>query len=179
MGNHKLDTDSQVFFYEQEFYVLSNFSAFRLYWKRKYFDTAEAAYHWEKFPDHPLIRASIMMAPSAHEAFKIAEREQAHRRYDWHDVKVDIMRGILREKVAQHEYVRLKLLATGTRELIEDSWRDDFWGWGPNRDGQNMLGKLWMEVRDEIAAYSAAVRTPPALDDAAVEALAEHHLGAP
>lgn len=29
-------------------------------------------------------------------------------------------------------------------------WRDDFWGWGPNRDGQNMLGKLWMEIRAAI-----------------------------
>lgn len=27
MGNYKLDNDNQVFFYEQEFYVLSNFSA--------------------------------------------------------------------------------------------------------------------------------------------------------
>jgi predicted NAD-dependent protein-ADP-ribosyltransferase YbiA (DUF1768 family) len=34
--------------------------------------------------------------------------------------------------------------------LIEDSWRDDFWGWGENKDGKNMLGKLWMEVREEV-----------------------------
>jgi ribA/ribD-fused uncharacterized protein len=67
-------------------------------------------------------------------------------------VKVDIMRDILRAKADQHEYVRRKLLATGDRELIEDSWRDDFWGWGPNRDGQNMLGKLWMEIRSELRA---------------------------
>ena len=25
-------------------------------------------------------------------------------------------------------------------------------GWGPNRDGRNMLGKLWMEVRTELRA---------------------------
>ena len=60
------------------------------------------------------------------------------------------MLDILRAKASQHEYVRRKLLATGDRELIEDSWRDDFWGWGANRDGLNMLGKLWMEVRTEI-----------------------------
>jgi predicted NAD-dependent protein-ADP-ribosyltransferase YbiA (DUF1768 family) len=62
------------------------------------------------------------------------------------------MSNILRLKLAQHEYVRRKLLATGDRDLIEDSWRDDFWGWGPNRDGQNMLGKLWMEIRAELRA---------------------------
>lgn len=44
---------------------------------------------------------------------------------------------------------------TGDRELVEDSWRDDFWGWGPNRDGQNMLGKLWMELRAELAASAS------------------------
>lgn len=150
MECHKLDTETQVFFYEQDFYVLSNFSAFRLYWKGLYFDTSEAAYHYEKFPEHHGVRAEISNAPSAHEAFKIAERNKKYRRPDWDAVKVDIMRDILRAKATQHEYVRRKLLATGDRELIEDSWRDDFWGWGPNRDGQNMLGKLWMEVRAEL-----------------------------
>lgn len=98
------------------------------------------------------MRAEIQGAISAHEAFKIAEANKTHRRKDWDVVKVGIMREILRAKVAQHEYVRRKLLATGDRELVEDSWRDDFWGWGAGRDGQNMLGKLWMEVRAELRA---------------------------
>jgi hypothetical protein len=37
--------------------------------------------------------------------------------------------------------------------LIENSWRDDFWGWGPNRDGKNQLGKLWMEIRSELVRF--------------------------
>ena len=150
MECHKLDTEAQVFFYEQDFYVLSNFSAFRLEWNGCTFDTSEAAYHWEKFPDHISIRDAVKNASSAHAAFKVAEAAREYRRQDWDAVKVDIMRDILRAKAAQHEYVRRKLLATGDRELVEDSWRDDFWGWGPNRDGQNMLGKLWMEVRAEL-----------------------------
>jgi ribA/ribD-fused uncharacterized protein len=156
--HHKLDTDTQVFFYEQDFYVLSNFSAFNLVWEGNTFATSEHAYHWLKFfeigngrMDWREAREWIMDAPSAHEAFKRAENMRAIRRSDWDDVKVAIMRDLLRAKADQHEYVRRKLLATGDRELIEDSWRDDFWGWGPNRDGQNMLGKLWMEVRAELA----------------------------
>lgn len=148
--NHKLDTDTQVFFYEQDFYVLSNFSSFTLMWKGWRFDTSEAAYHWEKFTLSPHIAMDILSAPSAHEAFKIANDMKHLRRPDWDQVKTDIMRNILRAKVKQHEYVRRKLLATGDRELVEDSWRDDYWGWGPNRDGQNMLGKLWMEIREEV-----------------------------
>jgi ribA/ribD-fused uncharacterized protein len=154
METHKLDTEERVFFYEQDFYVLSNFSAFRLRWKGIDFDTSEAAYHWEKFSDsndeHRWIRALIQHATSAHGAFKIAEHHKAQRRPDWDSVKVGIMKDILRAKAEQHEYVHRKLLATGERELVEDSWRDDFWGWGPNRDGKNMLGKLWMEIRAEL-----------------------------
>lgn len=156
--NHGLDTDSEVFFYEREFYVLSNFSAFTLYWREKRFDTSEAAYHWEKFQAVPEIgykgeeslASSIWRAPSAHEAFKIAERNRGVRRPDWDEVKVGVMKEILRAKVAQHPYVREKLLQTGDRTLIEDSWRDDFWGWGPEKNGQNQLGKLWMELREEM-----------------------------
>lgn len=168
MDCNKLDNDRQVFFYEQDFYVLSNFSSFRLHWRGIDFDTAEHAYHCEKFfPTVVGIAHEIQGARSAHDAFKIAERNKEYRRSDWDDVKVDVMRDILRAKAEQHEYVRRKLLATGDRELVEDSWRDDFWGWGPNRDGQNMLGKLWMEVRaeltpnEELTGRAAAGREGP------------------
>lgn len=150
--NHGLDTDERVCFYEQDFYVLSNFSAFTLMWKGIRFDTSEAAYHWEKFTGDSLVQKMIETAHSAHEAFKIAEAHKEFRRPDWDDVKVDIMREILRAKVEQHEYVRRKLLATGERELVENSWRDSFWGWGPDRAGRNQLGRLWMEIRTEIHA---------------------------
>lgn len=145
-----LDTPERVCFYEQDFYVLSNFSAFSIKWKGLRFDTSEHAYHWEKFPDHPALRNAVRDAGSAHESLKIATANKMFRRPDWDDVKLDIMREILCAKAEQHEYVRRKLLATGDRELVENSWRDDFWGWGPNRNGQNWLGKLWMEVRAEL-----------------------------
>ena len=73
---HKLDTQEQVFFYEQDFYILSNFSSFALAWRGHRFDTAEAVYHWEKF-SHPSLQRPICLtvaemirvAPSAHEAY--------------------------------------------------------------------------------------------------------------
>lgn len=155
---HGLDTDMKVFFYEQDFYVLSNFSAFRVKWCGVNFDTSEHAYHFQRFRprfddgtnEQRRLRGEVMNAVSAHEAFKLAQTNKRLQRPDWDAVKVDIMRDILRAKADQHEYVRRKLLATGYRELIENSWRDDFWGWGPSHDGQNMLGKLWMEVRAEL-----------------------------
>jgi ribA/ribD-fused uncharacterized protein len=140
-----------IYFYEREFYVLSNFSSFALSYDQRLFMTAEHLYHWWKFKDKdPMKQRAIQLAMSAHDAFKLAERWKEYRREDWDEIKCQVMSLILHLKAEQHEYVRRKLLETGDRELIEDSWRDDFWGWGPNRDGKNMLGKLWMEVRQEI-----------------------------
>lgn len=150
-----LDTEKQVFFYEQDHYYLSNFSAFMLQLAVKgstvWFPTVEHAYHWRKFYEVDNgIAALVLNSTSAHDAFKAAERHKAKRRRDWDDIKIGVMKSYLVAKADQHEYVRRKLLETGDRELVENSWRDDFWGWGPDRTGQNMLGKLWMEVRAEL-----------------------------
>lgn len=138
-----------IFFYEHEFYVFSNFSSFKLLWKGRDYMTSEHAYHSEKFEDET-IKEEIMQTRSAHDAYTLAQDRKSRRRSDWDGVKLGIMKDILRAKVAQHPYVKKKLLESGSRTLVEDSWRDDFWGWGPNKDGQNHLGKLWMEVREEV-----------------------------
>lgn len=151
---HKMDTQTQVFFYEQDFYVLSNFSAFQVVIWGEQFPTSEHAYHWEKFRGErrslTSVRELIKEAPSAHVAFQIAQGMRHLKRSDWEECKQAIMKLILTCKVQQHEYVRKKLLDTGDRELIEDSWRDSEWGWGPNKDGKNLLGKIWMEIRKEV-----------------------------
>ena len=150
-GPLRLDTDQQVFFYEQDHYYLSNFSAFKVEFDGRVFDTAEHAYHFQRFTIHE-DRVAIICADSAHSAFRYAQDNKARQRPEWNSVKAVTMLDILRAKAEQHEYVRRKLLQTGERELVENSWRDDYWGWGPNRDGLNMLGNLWMEVRAELRA---------------------------
>ena len=34
--------------------------------------------------------------------------------------------------------------------IVEDFPKDDFLGWGSNRNGQNNLGKLWMKLREGL-----------------------------
>ncbi len=60
------------------------------------------------------------------------------------------MEQLLRLKLEQNPYVKRKLLQTKNYMICEDSPKDAFWGIGPNRDGQNQLGKLWMKLRDEL-----------------------------
>ena len=142
---------TKVFFYEHEFYVLSNFSSFAIWWKGCLYPTSEHAYHSEKFESYSM-KEKMRNAPSAHDAFKSALAHKESYRPDWDLVKLAVMKDVLREKALQHPYVMKKLLETGDRELVEDSWRDGFWGWGSAKDGQNHMGKLWMEVRKEFLA---------------------------
>lgn len=144
------DSTGPIFFYEHEFYVFSNFSAFNLDWKGKVWPTSEQAYQSEKFDDENM-KEEIRTAKSAHDAFTFAKANREKYRKDWDEIKLGIMKEILLAKVEQHPYVKKKLLESGNREIIEDSWRDDFWGWGPNKDGHNHLGKLWMEVRENYS----------------------------
>lgn len=70
-------------------------------------------------------------------------------RPDWESVKVDLMRTFVRKKF-ENPFLRPLLLATGDAELVEgNTWNDTFWGVCRGR-GQNWLGRILMEVRDEI-----------------------------
>jgi ribA/ribD-fused uncharacterized protein len=146
--NHVLDTDERICFYEQDFYIFSNFSSFMLEWDGKLWPTSEHAYQAARFAD-PEVKELIRNMRSAHDALKYMEANRDKSMPGWADTKLSVMKRILFAKVEQHPYVKKKLLDSGDRELVENSWRDSFWGWGPNKDGANHLGKLWMEVREE------------------------------
>lgn len=68
-------------------------------------------------------------------------------RDDWNEVRIPIMRKILSVKFTQHPELlaRLKNIKTPIEE--ENHWGDVFWG-TCNGHGENMLGKLLMEIRD-------------------------------
>lgn len=68
-------------------------------------------------------------------------------RANWDGIKLDVMRDIIKLKYDQHEFVRDKLKESGDAEIIETSPWGSFWGYGPDQQGQNWLGKLWMKLR--------------------------------
>lgn len=143
------ETEGPICFYEQRHYWLSNFSAFAVMYDGQLWPTSEHAYQAMKFGDG-MRQEMIRRCTSAHAAMTLAREWRHYETEDWLDVKVLIMEGICRSKMLQHEYIRKKLLKTGDRELIEASPVDAFWGWGPNRDGRNELGKIWMRLREEL-----------------------------
>lgn len=76
-------------------------------------------------------------------------------REDWEEIKEQVMLDALRKKFEKPAF-RAMLLSTGDEELIEGTtWHDNTWGnctceRCKNIEGQNKLGKLLMQVREEI-----------------------------
>jgi ribA/ribD-fused uncharacterized protein len=60
------------------------------------------------------------------------------------------MEEVIYFKFKQHPDVRRLLMDTGTAEIIYSEANDPFWGAGPNGQGSNHLGRVLMQVRDQL-----------------------------
>jgi ribA/ribD-fused uncharacterized protein len=76
----------------------------------------------------------------------------------WEDFKVTLMFGLVFDKIGRSTSIQHRLLATGSGAIVEGNLHGDtFWGIAlkdlPRRgvrsgDGENWLGRIWMEGRD-------------------------------
>ncbi|MGD9592096.1 MAG: NADAR family protein [Candidatus Berkiella sp.] len=71
---------------------------------------------------------------------------------NWDNRKLDVMRTALKAKLDQYPELKQELMNTGNSCLVEDTGSRDErnWGWGKDGKGTNFLGKLWMELRNEL-----------------------------
>lgn len=125
-----------------------------LFWKAVYFETSEAAYQYGK-PLKQEVANWIVSAPYPRNCAIAAHSLPWYDvRPKWNEIKVDRMRRVLRLKFDRNERRPLweALLDTGDAVLIEDSKTDAFWGIGKKGNGKNMLGRLLMELRDQLKA---------------------------
>lgn len=60
------------------------------------------------------------------------------------------MREVVRAKFEQHPALLGLLLSTGDAEIVEHTRNDAYWGDGGDGSGLNMLGRILMEVRQEL-----------------------------
>lgn len=75
---------------------------------------------------------------------------KAPKRPTWDEEKLLVMRDLLMDKFLMNFDLREKLINTGDAQLIEGNWwGDTFWG-VCNGVGENWLGRLLMEIRDEL-----------------------------
>lgn len=142
------EDEHTISFFTGPFTPFDNFSAHTVTIWGKCFNTAEHAFQWKKFSEtEPSIADAIFKAGSPWQVKKIS-RTSENRLQDWNKLKVQFMQEIIAAKVLQHEDVKNMLLATRGKRIIENSPTDSFWGVGLDGKGQNMMGKILMEIRD-------------------------------
>lgn len=158
----------EIHFYranEKPYGVFSNLYRREITFEKEVFATSEHAYQAGK-ARKKVVRDWILSAPTPG-----LVAMAAHGLYtwdinsDWSKVKFDRMRQVVRAKFVQHEDLRELLLSTGQARLVEagrvDSPVNRVWG-EVNGKGQNMLGVILMEIREELRK-SALVKK--SLDD--------------
>ena len=102
---------------------------------------------------NPKERQVIALAPTPGKAKRLGRKVSLRK--DWEDIKEEVMLIGLRHKISNPD-MRRKLHAAGNEELIEGTtWHDKYWGIcnceACGGQGKNRLGKLLMQVREELA----------------------------
>ena len=136
----KIDT------FRGEYYFLSNFYEIPVIFDGITYQNNEAVFQAQKCSVYNDRKQFSFL--NASEAKKLGRKVSL--RPDWEEVKIGIMREIVREKFEQHPKLAEKLLATGDSYLEEgNTWGDRVWG-TVNGQGANNLGRILMEIREEL-----------------------------
>jgi ribA/ribD-fused uncharacterized protein len=133
--------------FRNEYKFLSNFFPADVEFEGDVYHSVEHAYQAAKSTlrqDRCLIRGTKKAGAAKYQGkFYISLRP------GWEDMKLEVMLLLLRQKFTIPA-LRDALLATGDAELIEGNYWGDFY-WGVCEGvGKNHLGKLLMQVREEI-----------------------------
>lgn len=137
--------------FDGQYAFLSNFYPSPIYYCYVHYETVEAAYQSMKTTDIAQRHRIAIMGPG--------EAKRAGRkiilRKDWENVKLNIMSDLVRCKFIQNSELACKLIKTGDEYLQEGNyWHDTYWG-VCNGVGENHLGIILMNTRNELRANKA------------------------
>jgi len=146
-----MGSDAVVKFYRtgDKYGEFSNFAPFPILLRGVEWPTTEHYFQGQKFAGTPHEEA-VRLAESPMIAAKMGRERSRPLRPDWESVKDDIMRDAVRAKFEQHSSLFELLHSTGTAEIIEHTSNDAYWGDGGDGTGRNMLGRILMEVREQL-----------------------------
>ena len=133
----------------------SPFTAHVIEYKGVVYPTLEHAYHCQRYTD-PAIQQEVMLATSPIKAWEISQNHKARQIENFDENKREVMKKLCRVKIAQHDDVRRALLDSGDIRIVKRRVAGPqdagYWGENHNGMGRNELGKIWMELRDELLA---------------------------
>lgn len=126
---------------------LSNFAPCYIRYEGVLYTSVECAFQAAKVSDINIKKQIAQLTPK--DAKKYGKKVKL--RSDWDNVRIDIMRDLLKIKFNDDHFgYRQKLVNTGDSYIEEgNKHHDTFWG-VCNGIGENHLGKLIMEIREEL-----------------------------
>jgi len=127
----------------------SNFSAHPIFIDGTIWNTVEHYFQASKFDDRS-IKQKIQSLGSPMQAANEGRNKKNILREDWESMKENIMYNALKCKFTQHPDLMHELLKTKEYIIIEHTENDNYWGDGGNGNGQNRLGVLLMQIREEL-----------------------------
>lgn len=139
--------------FQGQYRFLSNFWPCGILYEGILYPSTEHAYQAAKTLD---IEARKEMASMSSPSDVKRAGRKAYIRYDWESIKETVMEDVLRIKFSEPALM-LMLKETSGAELIEsNSWHDQFYGdcicpKHKSIAGKNVLGKILMRIRDEVA----------------------------
>ena len=90
----------------------------------------------------------------------ISNSHKNESRADWEDIRIKIMKWCINLKLAQNILSFGEVLnSTGSKHIVENSSKDNFWGAIPDNKnelytGKNALGRLLMDLRQKFQGKS-------------------------
>lgn len=154
-----------VFFHKKtdSHWILSNMSACPLEIDGIPFKSSEHLFQTLKFATSESITA-VYQSNNPKMTAKHYQKLGGHRREDWEQILVDVMKFCLQQKYEQCSEFRKELDSTKGFHIVElqdakndkESTRANGWGVktkGQNYEGPNLMGRLLMELRDGTMKY--------------------------
>ncbi len=153
-------TDTEIFGFFGKYRFLSNFFPALVEFGGLHYPNSENAYQSAKF-EEKYRQSFVTVTPGV---AKAKGQTMVGRLYttkeEWDLVKYDVMWTILYEKFSKNKVLRVKLLETFPKQLIEANWwgDTDFGHYVPIQKGKaappfggrNNLGRILMEVREAL-----------------------------
>lgn len=116
------------------------------------YPTVEHAYHSSRYQEQA-IKDEILAARSPAAVHAISQHYKSGQIADFPERRFAVMKDLCRIKLEQHPEVR-DFLMNSEGEIVKRIFAgppgDGIWDDGGNGGGQNMSGKIWMELRDEL-----------------------------
>ena len=130
--------------FKGKYFFLSNFYTAPVMYEGLLYLNNESAFQSAKVKDTERRKQFCNIDPST------AKRKgrSVTLRHDWEKIKDQVMEDCVKDKFTRNSDLRLRLIETGNKELVEGNmWNDTYWGVCRGR-GRNMLGKILMKVRE-------------------------------